>query len=355
MRSNVALTARLASALALVLASAQLSGAAPDQRATAPSSNFLFEMTKRNTSHPWLIVTTDSGRFELRVRRLDASGLQGFTGREAASLPPGPISWLHVRQLDEVVTRAPAYRMVGQVALGLAGAGLGNALGAPDQNGGRYALLGALAFGAVGRWLGTAFGDRIRTQRNWYVADTTSRGASDLASTTTTALAIPEGTERAPGRADPGRGESPAVVDSTRVARLALRIRPTDELRVAGDFGLFQGRAGVVGPLGFEQLLPGRRARGTLGRSPADRIPWESVQEVQMRGGSGLRGAAVGGVAFGLLGALLGAAFIEANKPASVSATEGALVGCAYFAPAGAVIGAGTGLLFRRWVTVYRR
>jgi len=45
---------------------------------------------------------------------------------------------------------------VGAVSVGVLGAGLGNALGAPNNLGGRYALAGLAVFGGIGGYLGRA-------------------------------------------------------------------------------------------------------------------------------------------------------------------------------------------------------
>src|SRR5439155_19243959 len=143
---------------------------AGSETTAVPPPNAVFQFQKDNRSHPWLHITTDSGMVERKVIRLDPLGLHGMSTpigeRLAESLP-----WNRIQRIDEMVTRAGAWSKVGAVTVGALGAGLGNALGAPNEQGGRLALAGLVVFGGVGGYLGGQFGTRFRSERNWYVAD----------------------------------------------------------------------------------------------------------------------------------------------------------------------------------------
>src|SRR5207247_1272734 len=122
-----------------------------------PSPNLLFQLEKQNRSRPWLRITTDSVRLALRVHGIDQQGLRGFMAPEGILPPREPITWDEIERIDEVVTRAHAGSVTGAIAIGLAGAGLGNMIGASENRGGRYALVGLAAFGSLGGWLGGRF------------------------------------------------------------------------------------------------------------------------------------------------------------------------------------------------------
>lgn len=342
--------------LAFVVLMSPFSPAVASDDPAAPSSNVLFQLEKQNRSRPWLRIATDSTRLELRVRGLDRRGLHGFTAREGV-LPPGePISWSRIGRIDEVVTRAPAGRMIGAIVLGLAGAGLGNALGAPDDAGGRYALIGLAAFGSLGRWAGGRFGERFQHERNWYVADPEARRArlaSPVIATPPESVRAgntPPAAETTTTAAAPSRGTSDDAI------RIAKRIGRDDVFRVESDSGRFQGFATVAGPEGLEGLRVDRKARREwAGARVPERISWEAIDEVQMRGGRAGSGALGGALIFGAIGALLGTAAIAVADPSGATIGEGALLGAGILAPFGLVLGGGVGALSRRWVVVYRR
>ncbi len=304
-------------------------------RFPGPRPNSLFQFQKDNRRHPWLRVNADSGWIERKVRRIDSIGLHDLSARDGRRLPES-IPWTQVQRIDEVVTRAAGWRTVGAVTLGLLGAGLGNALGAPNQSGGPMAMAGLLAFGGVGAYLGGEYGSRFRSERNWYVADTMRRA---------------EPVER-PAALDPG----PLAADPAAVLSACNRIGRNERFRAYGSFGSFQGSAGIVGPEGLEALSVDRhRPRGARANAP-QRITWDQIDRIEMRGGSAMNGALAGGAAFAALGALVGMAAVAAASGGSdASVAEGAFGGAAILAPVGIVLGGLTGAAARRWVSVYQR
>ena len=338
---------RRALLVALVFVTLPFHPAAASDTFAQPSPNLLFQLEKQNRSHPWLRVATDSARLTLKVRRIDDLGLRGLTAPGSAPLPPDPLSWTRIARIDEVVTRAQRGRVMGSILLGLGGAGLGNALGAPDGDGGNYAMLGFAVLGGVGGWLGGVYGERFKHERNWYVADT----AASKPSTAPLASEVP------PGSAAPleTAALAPRLTTSPAVIRASNRIGKDDVIRVTGSFGRFQGFADLVGPAGLEGLHRDPKARGEwTGGKALERISWESVDEVQMRGGSAMMGALAGAGSFAAVGAMFGLAAVAVGGSGDVSVAEGALVGAGITAPFGALLGGGAGLLVRRWVVVYR-
>jgi hypothetical protein len=296
--------------LVLAFLAMPLRYAAGSEAAAGPTPNALFQFQKDNRSHPWLRITADSGMVERRVLRIDPIGLHGLSAPDGVQLA-GPIAWSRIERIDEVVTRAAPWRTTGAVTLGL--------------------------LGAVGGYLGGEYGSRFRSQRNWYVADTVRHGepvehAEALASVS------------APG---PDR----AVLNACN------RIGRNELFRAYGSFGSFQGYAGIAGPEGLEALRADRHGhrRGAEETLPP-RISWEQIDRVEMRGGSALRGALIGGATFGAIGALLGAAAVALTSGgADVTPAEGGVLGALYVAPVGILIGGLGGMAARRWVAIYRR
>jgi hypothetical protein len=338
---------RRALLVALVFAIVPFHSAGASRIFATPSTNLLFQLEKQNRSRPWLRVTTDSARLTLKASRIDELGLHGLTPPRDAHLSSDAIRWSQVGQIDEVVTRAQRGRVLGSIVLGLAGAGLGNALGAPKGDGGNDAMLGFVVLGSAGAWLGGTYGERFKHERNWYVADTVAR----ILSMTPQASEAPLET---PAPALVTATPASQLVTSPAVLRVSNRIGKTDVFRATGSFGSFQGYADLVGPAGLEGLHRDPKARRdwAAGKVP-ELIAWESVDEVRMRGGSALMGALSGAATFGAFGAMVGAAAVAVAQ-GNATVGEGALAGAGIFAPFGAAFGAGAGMLVRRWVVVYR-
>jgi hypothetical protein len=336
----------------LVLSTAPFHQSIASESLAQPSPNLLFQLQKQNRSHPWLRVATDSARLTYKVRRIDHLGLHELTVPRAAPPPLDLVTWAEIERIDEVVTRANRGRVMGAIVLGLAGAGLGNALGAPDGRGGNYAILGVTTMGSVGGWIGGRYGERFKHERNWYIAGT----KPGLLSAAPPASEAPLTSPVPFASAAPLETVTPTQPLSTSraVIRASNRIGKQDVIRITGTFGRFQGFADLAGPAGLEGLHLDPKARGewAAGRH-LERISWEAIDEVRMRGGSAMMGALSGAASFGLFGALLGAAAVTVAN-GNGTAGEGALAGAGILAPVGALFGAGAGSLVRRWVVVYR-
>jgi hypothetical protein len=147
----------------------------------------------------------------------------------------------------------------------------------------------------------------------------------------------------------------PAASTDPSVIRACERIKRSELFRAQGSFGTFQGYAGLASPDGLSELRAhgGAKAHGTP--DTLQRIEWDQVYKVEVRGGSGVRGAVAGGVLFGTFGALVGMAAIAVSTSTSASVGEGAAVGFLYVAPVGVALGGLTGMAVRRWVPVYKR
>jgi hypothetical protein len=318
----------------LMLATAMPYLAAGSETTAGPSANAVFQFQKDNRSHPWLHITADSGMVERKVSRLDAIGLHDMSTPEGVQIP-GPMTWDRIQRIDEVVTRARGWGTTGALTLGLLGAGLGNALGAPHDQGGRLALGGLLVFGGIGGYLGSKYGSRFRSERNWYVADT---------------LRHPEPVDHAVALVPlSAPSADPAILSA------CSRLDRDELFRAQGSFGSFQGYAGIAGPEGLEQLRPDHHGKHDADVAIPGRISWDQVDRIETRGGSAQAGALTGGVTFAIFGALVGMAAVAVSSSTDATVPEGGLVGALYAAPVGIVIGGLTGMAFRRWVVVYRR
>ena len=334
--------------LVLVFVSAVGLSRAPDACAE-PTPNSLFQMQKSNRVRPWLHIATDSGTITRRAKLVDRSGLYDLSSPEGATWP-GPLLWGDIRRIDEVITRRKQMRRVGAVVVGLAAAGLGNALGAPDNNGARYAGLGLALGMQVGGTIGGRLGERQQTsERPWYVAPgpaPTDSGAAPAPSRSPTASTLDTSTALASRPVDRGGQGSDAIL------RACARINRNQLLRVRSRLGTFEGYAGTTGPEGLEDLKARHSRSGDS--PPPTMIPWDAVDRVDVRGGSSLRGAVGGAVGLGLFGALLGAAAVSlANS--SASSLEGAVGGFLYVAPVGLVLGGLGGMAARHWAVLYPR
>jgi hypothetical protein len=310
--------------------------AAGSETLAGPSPNELFQFQKDNRSHPLLRITADSALVERKVRRIDPIGLHGMSTPDGVRLSE-PMTWSRIQRIDEVVTRAGPWRTAGAVTFGLLGAGLGNALGAPKHQGGSMAMGGLVVFGGAGGWLGGKYGSRFRSARNWYVADTVS-------------VREPAAHLEAPAPVSEPNADPAVLSACDRIGRKEL-------FRIYGSFGSFQGYADIVGPQGLEALHADRHGQQRDAEPTLPRlIPWDQVDRIEMRGGSALRGALIGGASFAALGALVGMAAVAATSGgARVTVAEGGAMGALYVAPVGIVIGGLGGMAARRWVVVYRR
>lgn len=311
-----------------------------------PSLNALFQFQKDNRGHPWLRITDESGRVERKVQRFDQIGLHGLSAHHG-SRSPGPLTWSHIQRIDEVVTRAGTWRTVGAVSAGIIGAAIN-----VDEGAG-MTLAGLAFFGGGGAYLGDRFGSLFRSERNWYIADPTRRDVPEAVSRGVASTSPPAADTLVIER--DGRTAAPSASSAdAAILRACNRIGRNEVFRARGSFGSFHGRAGIVGPEGLEELHAQRRGRG-FGAEPLERITWDQIDRIEVRGGSALYGALGGGVAFATCGALLGMALIAVSQSTQASVGEGAIVGAVITAPVGIVLGGLAGVAVRRWVTVYKR
>jgi hypothetical protein len=330
---------------------------------TSPSPNLLYQLQQRNRSQPRLRVTADSSRLQLRVPIIDEAGLKGATSDGSNVPAPELIPWASIERIDEVVTRARRGRITGFVLGASAGALVGGVYGFTSTGGAEGAggaLIGAVAVGAVGIWIGGRIGERHVYEEPWYVAEPLPAHGPRLATKgavlPVSGLLPPPPVVSTPFLRRP-RG-LPATAPATGAPRPEVllaceRIDRNDHIRMRGDFGFYQGRAGVFGPQGFEGLRTALDREGDASTSSLGVVTWDQIRSVDRRGNAAGKGALVGAISFGVFGGMLGAA------AGSLSETEGAVIGGAAIGAAlsgafGAVLGAGVGSMFPAWHNVYR-
>jgi len=320
----------------------------------APSPNLLFQLQRSNRRHPWLEVSTDSTRTTLRAGRIDEFGLSELRAFELGASSPAPMPWRQIRKIDERATGARQAGTWGFVLLGAGGAMLGNAIGAPDRQGGTDALIGLGVMGGVGAWLGSRLGERRVHAVPWYVGVPAGPGeAIPPAVATELEPTEPVGVPVEAGDNEESTTTSPDPSD--RVLRACKRISPERLLRVAADFGKFQGYAGIIGPQGLEGLRQDRNAHAPYDASaPAELITWDRIDRVEVRASSALYGALMTGAALGSAGGLLAAAVVLGLGGDSAEALGGFGIGFGIAGATGAVIGGLVGAAVPHWQRVYQ-
>ena len=127
---------------------------------------------------------------------------------------------------------------------------------------------------------------------------------------------------------------------------------PSDLLLVDFKDGpRMEGFASRADHAGLHGLRP-NLAAGSIEPLP-DLVPWSRIHSVDKRGSSAGRGALVGGVGLGLMGAIVGAAAGGGLGGTGSYAAAGAGYGLAVGGAVGAGVGALIGAPIPRWHNVY--
>lgn len=329
-------------ALGVMCAGATLARAHP-----TPAPEVVHELRRHHGRGGWWRITTDSARYEARVRDIGAEGLGGFTTRRPSRVMPERIGWSSIARIDE----RESHELRGQITwmlLGL-GAGIiplanGHANSSQPRN---YMLGGAIAGAAWGRHLGS----RNIHERPLYVAPSPPSPPAPVVvlrdTVVSDTLPVPTSTAAAAEATQPGQA-------TPEILRACRRLSSRDLLRISGDLGTFHGYASSIGPAGLgglrlEPTLPSVQSPGSL--------DWERISRVECRGsnaGAGaLRGALTVGAFTGLMGFLiinaLGPNGSDASVPEVVVASAGVGVGI------GGLLGAAIGATVSSWHRVYER
>lgn len=361
-------------ALALVLSAAPVAAAAPY---APPDPDVLSSLERLHNRRHWWRVTVDSGRYEVRVRTLDAAGLAGLQPRRRSAPVPERIAWTEIARIDARESHFRSKQVQGVIYGGIAAPVLAAMGGLQDP----LPVFAVFAGAGLGGWLGGLYGDTQVHERPLYISQTLLAPApapvATREPTTTTALdgaaqtipaaaagdsardAARSATPEAPAPSAPAptapaiaRGEpTPAVLAACR------QIRANDLLRVRADFGMFEGYAERAEPEG----LSGLRLSTVSGKAASTlvAVTWDRIERVEVHGNSAASGARKGAMAFGVLGGLVGLAAIAAVSVAGGGSSEPGgswiLAGAGLGAAAGAGLGAAIGLGISNWRTVFVR
>ena len=325
--------------LALVVLSAAHSEVAISSEFAVPPPNRLYDLQKRNLSHPWLRVTTDSSRLMLRAWRIDELGLGELRSRKSDPPAPSLVAWRSIARLDEVATHELAGKVTGFLVGGTVGLIAG--IASSDAHQQIAATVGVAVLGGLGARRGGRIGKGMVHEQTWYVGEP-AKAASPPAVDTSA-----EFTEAPPTLAPPAPTPPPPSV-----LKACAHIDSDDRIRMQTDFGQFQGFASVVGPEGLEGLRVDHGGHSSSA-VPTGLVRWDQIDRIEKRGGSARKGALVGALMTGLLGGSLAAA---ANAYGGGSNDAGAFAaGAAVGGALGAGVGALLGAPIPAWHLVYER
>lgn len=313
-----------------------------------PTPGLVESMNRQHHRGDWVRITTDSMRYEARVREIGAWGLSGISTRRGSPPAPESIPWSSVVRFDQVRS---GYR-VGQI-LGCAVLG---SLGLPAVQSGEVEVLGIVALGAVaGTWLGGRIGGHWVGEHTLHVGLTVPDSVPPVREAAGGPTAPPASQASAPS----GPAAQPVSwqFDSPRIERTVQRLRRNQLLRIRGPLGEFEGfvvRAGADG-------LHGLRPRGNeAGRTPWPRdIGWDRIGRIDRRGNSAGRGAVVGATPLAVMGFVVGLAVgAGGGIGGSGSGTNGdvlalGLIVAGVGGSVGAVLGGLIGCAIPRWHRVY--
>ena len=294
----------------------------------APSPGMLQEIQAGHGRNDWWYVTTDSARFLARIRTVDAQGLSGLKPKHASERVPERIAWSSIARIDQRYSKFLAKRIQGVLYGALIG---GTVPFLIDQtNGSEYAAAGILSGAVLGGWLGGLHGDGIVREEQVYVSP---------------ALIAPR------PEAPPDSVTSPDAA----IAEACRLIRPSDLVRVRGDFGTFQGHVEHAGQDGLGGLRP-QSSSGQLETIPGV-VTWDRIRQVDLRGNNARAGARNGAIGLGVLGALAGqfANHIATGLDGESGGGTWIAIGAAAGVGAGALIGAAVGSAGASWKPIYVR
>lgn len=327
-----------------------LLGAIPATRSRASSSDptripgFVENLSRHHHRRDWLRITTDSARYEARVREFGAQGLNGITSRRGPPYAPDSIPWSSVTRLDQVRSGFRVGQIVGGLALG--------SLWVPTTFNGEPEVAGIVALGAVvGAGLGGLVGRHWSHEVPLYVASL----ASDSAETAANPDGGPASTARLPAASFGGSATAAAGVPlNARIERAKEILRPGQRLRVRGEFGEFDGFVDQIGVSGLEGLRAIRRQ--AWGTPSPRRLDWGSIASIDRRGNSAGRGAlglAVPLATVGLVAGLAAGAAVGGGSSTGSDVLAGGALGFAVGGSLGAVLGGLFGSAIPRWHRVY--
>lgn len=322
---------------------------------TVPPESLVARLRREHHRRDWLRITTASNRYEARVREIGAQGLGGLSSRRKWATVPDSIPWSSVARIDRESSSFRIGQVVGFAAGGALGLLIDSRSELPPEASVRIVAVGATAGALVGARLG---GRRVRRD-SLYVA----LPLSDSAALAREPASGPFGSSPQPGSgsADFVAQAVPVRPDSIGIERALRRLRPSQLLRIRGEFGEsgrvaeFEGFVARAGRDGLEGLRP-RRA-GDPSSSWPQELGWDRIGRIDRRGTSAGHGAFVGAATLAPPGFVVGlvATAVRAQNGSTAEVLGGGLLGAAISGTVGAALGGLIGSAIPRWHLVYGR
>jgi len=311
----------------------------------APSADELEQLRHQHHRKDWLRVTTDSMRYEVRVRGIDDAGLSGLTPRPHAPAPPDPLPWSAIARIDRRTSGFRGGQITGAILGGLSGFIAAHLVGLVEKHG-EFGVFTGLTVGAVaGGWIGGRRGDRRVREHPFYAAPPQPAPIAAEAAAPFESLAVDTVAALVVTPPPSAIAASPAVLNACN------KLHPEDLLRVEADFGKVEGYASSIEPGGIEGLRADLGHESTA--APPPLLTWDRVHRVDRRGNSAGLYARRGGLALGVLCGVAGLAATGAlggnDSETMGGGLAGAAIGCAVGAVGGGLIGMGV----PRWHPIY--
>jgi hypothetical protein len=310
-------------------------GALPAVRSEAlssfavPSPGVIESLNRQLHRNDWLRITTDSARYEARVREIGAPGLGGLSPVRPSIAVPEAIPWSAVASLDRRRSSLRLWQVAGFAAGGTLGfcvlGGTGSAMGGARAM--EVVALGVIA----GTWSGSRLGAHRYRERRLYEGWPTDSAAVAVS----------------------GAPDGPVPLDSTRIANVLWRLQPKQRLRISGEFGTFEGFVGLAGREGLEGLMPSRKADQNS-QWPRE-LGWDRISTIETLGNKSAHSAFVTGAALAGLGFLIGMPLGGVTDPSKGAFLAGGLIGAGIMGSLGMVFGGIAGSASTTWHVVYQR
>ncbi len=313
-----------------------------------PPPGLIEILNREHHRSDWVRITTDSGRYEARIRVIGELGLSGISPRKGAPPVPESIPWLSVERLDQVHSGSRVGRLIGGVVLG--------SLALPAVQSGEVEALGIVALGAAGGyWLGGHIGGHWVWEHTLYEGQPAPDSEEPLPEPPrgpSAGFAMPVATRTGSTAQPVSRGAG-----SERIEHSVHRLRRNQLLRIRGPLGEFEGGIVQASADGLHGLRP---SDSEAGQTPWPRdIGWDRIVTIEKRGNSAGRGAIIGAVPLAVLGLVVGLVAVAGGGiGGSGSGTSSEIAAAGVGA---AAVGAGVGALFGgligcaipRWHQVY--
>lgn len=291
---------------------------------SAPTPRQLERLQRVHSPRTWLVVTTRSERYEVRVDHFGVGGLLGLHSRKGPLQSPG-LPWQDVAMIERSDSRFALGTFLGIAA----GATMGGLIGANLVGGektGQSVMIGMGVGATLGGLFGRGVGYRAVRLTPLYRAEGFE---IPMAEEPLTGSARQSAEATTPQPAQPTRSD--ARIEA--VQRLATR---GTVVRIDGTFGSITGRVGSADSAGLHGLRPDPKRDSGL-EPRLEMIPWSSITAVRRLGNQSHRGALIGAILLAIPAGVVGGALGSLGDSGGGAAAAGLA--------AGGIVGAGAGFL----------